>query len=182
EETPETETKISTLQTTTPTTTGVEETPETETKISTLQTTTPTTTNIETMEQKGATQVETSTLDEQKPVDTTTNRTIDLEKPNKIEEQFRDIFSNFPDYINQLYQEYQSQLQVIFFLALAILTVKLLASFVQALNRIPILSITFELIGMGYLLWFVYRYLLNQDNRQELLDKIEDIRTEIIGK
>ena len=42
---------------------------------------------VETMEQKGATQVETSTLDEQKPVDTTTNRTIDLEKPNKIEER-----------------------------------------------------------------------------------------------
>jgi glutamyl-tRNA synthetase len=133
------------------------------------------------MEQKGAIQVETSTLDEQKPVDTTTN-TVDIEKPNKIEEQFRDIFSNFPDYINQLYQEYQSQLQIVFFLALAILTVKLLASFVQALNRIPILSISFELIGIGYLLWFVYRYLLNQDNRQELLDKIEDIRTEIIGK
>ena len=182
EETPETETKISTLQTTTPTTTGVEETPETETKISTLQTTTPTTTDIETMEQKGAIQVETSTLDEQKPVDTTTNKTIDIEEPNKIEEQFRNIFSNFPDYINQLYQEYKIQLQVVFFLALAILTVKLLASFVQALNRIPILSISFELIGMGYLLWFVYRYLLNQDNRQELLDKIEDIRTEIIGK
>ena len=134
------------------------------------------------MEQKGAIQVETSTLDEQKPVDTTTNKTVDIEKTNKIEEQFRDIFSNFPDYINQLYQEYQSQLQIVFFLALAILTVKLLASFVQALNRIPILSISFELIGMGYLLWFVYRYLLNQDNRQELLDKIEDIRTEIIGK
>ena len=114
--------------------------------------------------------------------DTTTNKTIDIEEPNKMEEQFRNIFSNFPDYINQLYQEYKIQLQVVFFLALAILTVKLLASFVQALNRIPILSISFELIGMGYLLWFVYRYLLNQDNRQELLDKIEDIRTEIIGK
>merc|ERR1712178_225074 len=56
EETPETETKISTLQTTTPTTTGVEETPGTETKISTLQTTTPPTTDIETLEQKGAIQ------------------------------------------------------------------------------------------------------------------------------
>ena len=57
-----------------------------------------------------------------------------------------------------------------------------MAVVIEALDGIPILSIIFELIGVIYLVWFVYRYLLKRSNRQELLDKIENIKREIFGK
>ena len=153
-----------------------------ESQVATPAATTPTTTGTETIEQKAATQVEASILDDQKPVDKVTNKTIDLEQLNKIKEQLIDIFSNFPDYISQFYQKYQNQLQVVGYVTLAILILTLIVSFLQALQGIPILSVSFELIGMGYTVWFVYRYLLRKPNRQELLDKIENIKAEIVGK
>ena len=172
---------------TTPTATDVTEntsvgTQETQSQITTPVATTPTATDAETREQKVATQVETSILDDQKPVDTVTNQTVEVEQPNKIKEQFINIFFNFPDYINQLYQQYQGQLKLFGWLALVILTFTFMAVVIEALDGIPILSIIFELIGVIYLVWFVYRYLLKRSNRQELLDKIENIKREIFGK
>ncbi|MBS9770797.1 MAG: CAAD domain-containing protein, partial [Trichodesmium erythraeum GBRTRLIN201] len=155
---------------------------ETQSQITTPVATTPTATDAETREQKVATQVETSILDDQKPVDTVTNQTVEVEQPNKIKEQFINIFFNFPDYINQLYQQYQGQLKLFGWLALVILTFTFMAVVIEALDGIPILSIIFELIGVIYLVWFVYRYLLKRSNRQELLDKIENIKREIFGK
>ncbi|MCL2923508.1 MAG: CAAD domain-containing protein [Trichodesmium sp. MAG_R04] len=171
----------------TPTTTDVagktsKATPETETKISTSEATSPTNTVAETKVQKVATQIETSILDDQKPVNTVINKTIDIEQPNQTKEQLSNIFFNFPDYISKLYQEYKSQLQVFILLVLAILILILITNFIKALKEIPILSISFELIGIIYVVWFVYYYLLSQFNRQKLLDKIENIRVEILGK
>ena len=181
------ERKISTSEATTPTTTNVagktsEATPETETKISTSEATSPTTTGAETKVQKVATQIETSILDDQKPVNTVINKTIDIEQPNQSKEQLSNIFFYFPDYISQLYQKYQSQLQVFILLVLAILILILITDFIKALKEIPILSMSFELIGIIYVFWFIYYYLLRQFNRQELLDKIDNIIVEIVGK
>merc|ERR1739838_737174 len=181
------ERKISTSEATSPTTTDVpgkspEAIPETETKISTSEATSPTTTGAETKVQKVATQIETSILDDQKPVNTVINKTIDIEQPNQSKEQLSNIFFDFPDYISQLYQKYQSQLQVFILLVLAILILILITDFIKALKEIPILSMSFELIGIIYVFWFVYYYLLRQFNRQELLDKIENIIVEIVGK
>ncbi|MDE5100736.1 MAG: CAAD domain-containing protein [Trichodesmium sp. St16_bin4-tuft] len=186
-ETQETQSQITTPVATTPTATDVTEntsvgTQETQSQITTPVATTPTATDAETREQKVATQVETSILDDQKPVDTVTNQTVEVEQPNKIKEQFINIFFNFPDYINQLYQQYQGQLKLFGWLALVILTFTFIAVVIEALDGIPILSIIFELIGVIYLVWFVYRYLLKRSNRQELLDKIENIKREIFGK
>ena len=93
-----------------------------------------------------------------------------------------DTFAYFPDYISQFYQTYQRQLKVIGSLILIILTFRLILGFLEALEGIPTLSISFEFIGIGYSVWFVYRYLLRKSNRQELLDKIQDIKAEIVGK
>ena len=186
-ETQETQSQITTPVATTSTATDVTEntsveTQKTQSQITTPVATTPTATDAETREQKVATQVETSILDDQKPVDTVTNQTVEVEQPNKIKEQFINIFFNFPDYINQLYQQYQGQLKLFGWLALVILTFTFMAVVIEALDGIPILSIIFELIGVIYLVWFVYRYLLKRSNRQELLDKIENIKREIFGK
>ncbi|WP_293156122.1 CAAD domain-containing protein [Okeania sp. SIO2C9] len=166
---------------TTPTgeTKGVKTTTEKETSTATTSTTKP-----QTLEEKVkvAAQVETSILDDQPSVDTITNETVNIDQLQKIKEKLIDTFANFPDYINQFYQTYQRQLKVIGSLILIILTFRLILGFLEALEGITTLSISFELIGMGYSVWFVYRYLLRKSNRQELLDKIEDIKADIVGK
>ncbi|NES74573.1 glutamate--tRNA ligase [Okeania sp. SIO1H4] len=140
------------------------------------------TTKPETVEQQVAAQVETSTLDDQKSVDTTTNETVESDRLQKIKEKLINTFANFPDYISQFYQTYQRQLKVIGSLILIILIFRLILGFLEVLEGITTLSISFELIGMGYSVWFVYRYLLRKSNRQELLDKIQGIKAEIVGK
>merc|ERR1739838_600611 len=174
--------KEETQTTRTPEQKKTEPTVQKERKISTSEATSPTTTGAETKVQKVATQIETSILDDQKPVNTVINKTIDIEQPNQSKEQLSNIFFDFPDYISQLYQKYQSQLQVFILLVLAILILILITDFIKALKEIPILSMSFELIGIIYVFWFVYYYLLRQFNRQELLDKIDNIIVEIVGK
>ncbi|WP_375341165.1 CAAD domain-containing protein [Okeania sp. SIO1I7] len=140
------------------------------------------TTKPQTEEQKTSAQVETSTLDDQPSVETTTNETVESDRLQKIKEKLIDTFAYFPDYISQFYQKYQRQLKVIGSLILIILTFRLILGFLEALEGITTLSISFELIGMGYSVWFVYRYLLRKSNRQELLDKIQALKAEIVGK
>ncbi|RCV25872.1 hypothetical protein SETIT_5G200500v2 [Setaria italica] len=38
-----------------------------------------------------------------------------------------------------------------------------------------------ELVGLSYSGWFVYRYLLFQENRKELAEVIDDIKRRIVG-
>jgi len=50
------------------------------------------------------------------------------------------------------------------------------------LNDIPLVAPTFELIGIGYSAWFVYRYLLKASTRQELTNEIATLKSQVIGK
>ena len=51
----------------------------------------------------------------------------------------------------------------------------------DALNGIPLVSPTFELIGIGYSAWFVNRYLLKASNRQELAQEIQGLKQQVVG-
>jgi len=52
---------------------------------------------------------------------------------------------------------------------------------VRALDSVPLLPGLLELVGLGYLGWFVYRYLLFQENRKELANNLDDLRKRITG-
>lgn len=53
-------------------------------------------------------------------------------------------------------------------LAVILAVLRVAIAVVDALNDIPLLAPTFQLVGIGYSLWFVGRYLLFALNRQEL--------------
>lgn len=129
-----------------------------------------------------ATQVETQALETQETLETTTTETTNQEQLEKIKQQLIDILSNFPDYISQFYQEYKSPLTVVGLIIVTILALRLTIGLIGVLEEIPILSFSVELVGMGYTIWFVYRYLLRKSNRKELLDKLQSIKAEIVGK
>ncbi|KAG0604218.1 hypothetical protein M758_10G153900 [Ceratodon purpureus] len=52
---------------------------------------------------------------------------------------------------------------------------------VNTVNTVPLLPNFMELIGLGYSAWFVYRYLLFQDNRKELAAEIKELKRKITG-
>jgi glutamyl-tRNA synthetase len=115
----------------------------------------------------------------------TTKLIITEEPPSQteqIKEQIISILSEFPAYIGSFYEQYKSPLTVIGVILASIVSLKVLLGIVDELNDIPLLAPTFELIGIGYTAWFVYRYLLRSSNRQQLGQEIQALKEQILGK
>ncbi|XP_068636966.1 protein CURVATURE THYLAKOID 1D, chloroplastic-like [Aristolochia californica] len=55
------------------------------------------------------------------------------------------------------------------------------AAIVGAIDSIPVFPKVLEVVGLGFTVWFSYRYLLFEKNRDELLTKIEELKQEIDG-
>ncbi len=64
----------------------------------------------------------------------------------------------------------------------SIVGVKVLLAILDALNDIPLVAPTFELIGIGYSAWFVYRYLLKASTRKELTTEITTLKSQVVGQ
>jgi len=65
---------------------------------------------------------------------------------------------------------------------LGIVAVKVTLAIISAINDIPLLAPTFELVGLGYTGWFVYRYLLTNSSRQELGQEFQALKNQVMGK
>uniref|UniRef100_A0A2P2LAW0 Cyanobacterial aminoacyl-tRNA synthetase CAAD domain-containing protein n=1 Tax=Rhizophora mucronata TaxID=61149 RepID=A0A2P2LAW0_RHIMU len=63
----------------------------------------------------------------------------------------------------------------------AIVAVWLSTVVVGAINSIPVIPKVMELVGLGYMGWFVYRYLLFKSSRKELATDIEALKKKIAG-
>ncbi len=115
-----------------------------------------------------------------------TTQVIITEEPpsqaQQIKEQIISILSEFPAYIGSFYEQYKSPLTVVGVILASIVSLKVLLGIVDELNDIPLLAPTFELIGIGYTAWFVYRYLLRSSNRQQLGQEIQALKEQILGK
>ncbi|WP_445302386.1 CAAD domain-containing protein, partial [Microcoleus sp. K4-C2] len=115
----------------------------------------------------------------------TTKVIITDEPPSQtqqIKEQIISILSEFPAYIGSFYEQYKSPLTVIGVIVASIISLKVLLGIIDELNDIPLLAPTFELIGIGYTGWFIYRYLLRSSNRQQLGQEIQALKEQIFGK
>jgi len=115
-----------------------------------------------------------------------TTQVIITEEPpsqtQQIKEQIISILSEFPAYIGSFYEQYKSPLTVVGLILASIVSLKVLLGIVDELNDIPLLAPTFELIGIGYSAWFVYRYLLRSSNRQQLGQEIQALKEQVFGK
>ena len=115
-----------------------------------------------------------------------TTKVIITEEPpsqaQQIKEQIISILSEFPAYIGSFYEQYKSPLTVVGVILASIISLKVLLGIVDELNDIPLLAPTFELIGIGYTVWFVYRYLLRSSNRQQLGQEIQALKEQVLGK
>lgn len=92
-----------------------------------------------------------------------------------------DVFSKLPDYVGQFFADYQQPLITLLLIVAAIVTVKVTLAVLGAINGVPLLSPIFELVGLGYTGWFIYRYLLRASTRQELASEFNTLKGQVIG-
>ncbi|WP_413175282.1 CAAD domain-containing protein [Anabaena azotica] len=100
----------------------------------------------------------------------------------KYGQQISGFLGTLPDYLGTFFNQYKQPIVSVGLVITAIVTVKVLLAVLDSLNDIPLVAPTFELIGIGYSAWFVYRYLLKASTRQELTSEITTLKSQVVGK
>jgi hypothetical protein len=95
--------------------------------------------------------------------------------------QVTEVLAELPTYLGQIYNSNKSAVITLGLFFGIIVGVKLTLAILSAINEIPLLAPTFELVGIGYTSWFVYRYLLQASTRKELTDEIDSFKSEVLG-
>lgn len=85
------------------------------------------------------------------------------------------FFTELPQNIRSFWQQYKQPITNILLILLGLIAVRVLFAVLAALNSIPLLAPTFQLIGIFYSVWFIYRYLRTKSNREELASKLQSL-------
>ena len=93
-----------------------------------------------------------------------------------------DSLGNLDNILGDFVSQYRSQLTIAGIAFGSFVGVKLTLALLAALNEIPLVQPTLELIGLFYSLWFAYRFILKADNRQELSEKYDGLKNQVLGK
>jgi len=130
--------------------------------------------------------IEVITIDvvDEKPGVMTTVTTADTptSQVQDIKDQVLTILSELPAYVSNFFADYQKPLVTVGLILAGGISIKVMLGVLDALNDVPLVAPVFELIGMGYTGWFVYRYLLKASTRQEFLTEIDSLKEQVVGK
>ncbi len=99
----------------------------------------------------------------------------------QIGTQVSNFLEHLPIYLGTFFQEYKLPIISFGLLVAAVTTLRIVLAVLDALDDIPLLIPTFELIGIGYTTWFTFRYLLKASTRQELATELGSIKKQILG-
>lgn len=92
------------------------------------------------------------------------------------------FLEQLPKYLGSFFNEYKQLLVSVALIFAAIITLRVLLAIVDTLNHIPLIAPTFELIGVSYVTWLTFRYLLKAETRQELAARIQALKEQIVGE
>lgn len=120
-----------------------------------------------------------STVDDTQ-VDLSTSDT--MEQVKKVTAQVVDSLGELPKYFGEFFQEYRRPLLALGLIFGAFISVKLTLAVLDAINDVPVLAPLFELIGLIYSGWFIYRYLLKASNRAELASEMNALKDQVLGR
>lgn len=96
--------------------------------------------------------------------------------------KFLSVLSNLPDYWSQISGEYNKPITIVLLIVAGLISIKVTLAAIDALNDIPLLAPLFELIGIGYSAWFIWRYLWRDSTRRELMGEIRGLTEQVVGK
>ena len=94
--------------------------------------------------------------------------------------KFSALLEQFPNYLGRFSTEYQLPIICFATIIAATIAIKIVVAVLDVVDEIPQVNRAFELTGIGYLTWFVFRYLLKASTRQELAAQISFIQKEIV--
>lgn len=92
------------------------------------------------------------------------------------------FLAGLPDYLSDFFGEYRRPIITLGLIFGSIVSVKLTLALLDAINDIPLLAPTFELIGFAYTAWFIYRYLWRASNREELAASFGSLKDQVLGR
>ncbi len=93
-----------------------------------------------------------------------------------------DCLFQFPEELGTLFTEYKKPLTSVGLIVAAFITVYITLSVLDAINHIPLLTPILELVGLGYSVWFVSRYLLKESTRTELFSELDSLKEQVFGE
>lgn len=112
------------------------------------------------------------------PVSTTAKQN---EEWRQAVDQVTAFIAELPDYLGEFFNTYKRPLTSIGLVLAFIIAIRMVLAVLDSLNDIPLVGPTFELIGFGYVAWFVYRYLLRESSRRELSHDFTALREQVLG-
>ncbi|MEL6815379.1 MAG: CAAD domain-containing protein [Cyanobacteria bacterium J06598_3] len=112
--------------------------------------------------------------------ETSTAETV--EQVKRVTAQVVDNLGELPKYFGEFFSEYKRPLLALGLIFGAFISVKLTLAILDAINDVPVLAPLFELIGLIYSGWFIYRYLLKASNRSELASEMNGLKDQILGR
>lgn len=105
--------------------------------------------------------------------------------PDQQWEQFREqlywLLTILPERLGETLAEYKQPLTWLGIIVAVIPVMALAVAVLRVINAVPLFAPTFELIGFGFTGWFIYRYLLFADRRQEFSQEIQGFKQRILG-
>lgn len=126
------------------------------------------------------------------PVDTTTDgfepMMPDAPTTESATEAWRSIqakttqfFENAMSYTPAFFKNNRQFLTTLGWMLLALLGAKLLFAGLDAIDDIPLVTPILKVIGLWYVVRFVWRYLIREQSRQELMQALNRAKTEMLG-
>ncbi|MEM7796761.1 MAG: CAAD domain-containing protein [Cyanobacteria bacterium P01_C01_bin.118] len=112
---------------------------------------------------------------------TTESTTDTAEQAKEILAKVASVLGDSPDYVVQTFNEYKRPLTVIGLVFGGLIAIKVMFAILAALNDIPVVAPTLELIGLVYTFWFVYRYLFKATDRSQLLSSLGNVKDQVTG-
>ncbi|MBD1822424.1 CAAD domain-containing protein [Cyanobacteria bacterium FACHB-DQ100] len=95
--------------------------------------------------------------------------------------QIEDFFSDPMKYISAFWQEYKPIVYVLGAILVSLFALNLIFGVIGFVTSLPIISGLLELVGIGYTVWFVNRYLLKVETREELSQMMDGMKQDVIG-
>ena len=105
-----------------------------------------------------------------------------MDQAQKVWARISGLLADLPDFVTDFFNEYRRPIITIGLIFGAVVTAKLALAVLAAINDIPLLAPTFEIIGLGYTIWFGWRYIRLASKRQELLEDINALKDQVLGK
>lgn len=132
-----------------------------------------------------------------KPIDAATKTVEEGDRPSEIIEyapvemsdadwqqlleKTAQFLTDLPDNMGSFFTEYQKALVTLGLLGSVVVTGRVTVAVLDTINQLPVLGGLFEVIGLLFTVWFVFRHLLFAENRQEMAAQVELLKLDVAG-